>query len=123
MNWETGAACQGQFIDDFYPDSNTVLNAVKRICAGCPVREACLVAAIPERHGFWAGLTMIDRERLRASANIVLAPDDGDVGRYRRASQEAWRTGDYVTALGKILGVPVARRILEDNGVVSRRVA
>lgn len=123
MRWDEVGACRGQYIEDFYPDNNVVLKAVKDICSDCPARTACLIASIPERYGFWAGKTMIDRDRLRKSAGIRLAPDDGDVPHYRSAADEGWRTGDYVAALSKVLGADVAIQILEADGVISRRVA
>lgn len=123
MNWDDIGACRGQYVEDFYPDNNVVLSAVKGICAQCPVRSACLIASIPERYGFWAGKTMVDRERLRTSNGIRLAQDDADLPRYRRAAREGWRTGDYVAALAQVVGLPVATRILEGDGGISRRVA
>lgn len=123
MRWDEVGACRGQYIEDFYPENNVVLNAVKDICSDCPVRTACLIASIPEKYGFWAGKTMIDRDRLRKSAGIRLAPDDADVARYRTAADEGWRTGDYLAALGKVVGAGAAGQILEADGVISRRVA
>ena len=123
MRWDGVSSCRGQYIEDFYPENNVVLNAVKNICSGCPTRTACLIASIPERHGFWAGKTMSDRDRLRKSAGITLSRDDADVPKYRAAADEGWRTGDYATALGKVVGADTASRILEADGVISRRVA
>ena len=110
--WDDISACRGQYIDDFYPEVNVVLKPVKNICQTCPVRQACLIASIPERYGFWAGNTMADRDRLRTRNGIRLAPDDGDISRYRHAASEGWRTGDYVTALSEVLGRSTAARIL-----------
>lgn len=117
------SACRGQYVEDFYPENNVVVNAVRDICMGCPVRAACLTASIPERYGFWAGMTLSDRNRLRSEAGIRLQANDADVPRYRRAAEEGWRTGDYAAALGRLIGIRNARQILEDAGVLSRRVA
>ena len=123
VEWDEISACRGQFIDDFYPENNVVLKQAKDICAECPVRKACLVASIPERHGMWAGLTMSDRQRMRSRENIVLAPNDEDVAAYRRAAREGWRTGDYVAALSEVLGRKSAARILGEADEHASRVA
>ena len=49
----------------------------KRVCAGCPVREACLRMALDaergtgvyERHGVFGGLTPIERFRMQRDAS------------------------------------------------------
>lgn len=123
VEWDDISACRGQFIDDFYPENNVVLKSAKDICTECPVRQACLIASIPERHGMWAGLTMSDRQRMRSRENIVLAPNDEDVAAYRRAAREGWRTGDYVAALSEVLGRKSAARILGEADEHASRVA
>lgn len=39
----------------------------KRICGDCPVRDDCAEYAIPQPdlHGIWAGLTRLERKKLR----------------------------------------------------------
>lgn len=41
------------------------MEQARAICAGCPVREACLAAGIAEDHGIWGGLTPRERRVLR----------------------------------------------------------
>jgi hypothetical protein len=123
VEWDDISACRGQYLDDFYPENNVVLKSAKDICTECPVRQACLIASIPERHGMWAGLTMSDRQRMRSRENIVLAPNDEDVAAYRRAAREGWRTGDYLAALGSLLPPSSAARILEVLDVGPQRAA
>lgn len=122
MNWDDIGACRGQYVEDFYPDNNVVVNQVKNICVQCPVRTACLIASIPERYGFWAGLTQVDRERLRSRIGYVIAASDADVAAFRAAAQEGFRTGDYAGALASVIGVTKARKV-EEVGVDSRLTA
>lgn len=120
--WDEFAACRGQYTEEFYPDNNVVLDVTKLVCAGCPVRTACLVASIPERYGFWAGLTMTDRDRLRSKIGYSIAPSDGDVAAFRAAAQEGFRTGDYAGALASVIGTVKARKV-EEVTVDSRLTA
>ena len=122
MNWDEIGACRGQYVEDFYPDNNVVLNEVKNICAQCPVRKACLIASIPERYGFWAGLTQIDRQRLRSRIGYSIAASDADVAAFRAAAQEGFRTGDYAAALASVIGTVKARKF-EEVSVDSRLTA
>lgn len=58
--WKGRAACKGLPINLFYPDkfdtaspnhanpANAARETVKQMCQGCPVRVACLVAAVAE---------------------------------------------------------------------------
>lgn len=122
MNWDEIGACRGQYVEDFYPENNIILNAVKDICAQCPVRKACLIASIPERYGFWAGLNQSDRERLRSKIGYAIAASDTDVAAFRAAAQEGFRTGDYAGALASVIGATRARKV-EEVTVDSRLTA
>ena len=65
--WEA-AACKGVWTPLFYPDQgqSEIIPELRRICSECPILEECREYAIPnESHGFWGGLTMIERARLR----------------------------------------------------------
>lgn len=78
-----GAVCAGVDTDLFYPDSEEIgaeaaewaERRAKMICAGCPVRTACLELAMErfEKHGVFGGMTAAERtalhqRRLRAAA-------------------------------------------------------
>ena len=61
--------CVGLDPDLFHPargDMGTIAEA-KAVCAGCPVREACLDYALAnsEHFGVWGGTTERERRRLR----------------------------------------------------------
>jgi WhiB family transcriptional regulator, redox-sensing transcriptional regulator len=71
-DWQVRAACRDTDTDAFFnPDYLRGRNkrareaAAKAICAGCPVREACLEWALRlgETHGVWGGLTPEERAR------------------------------------------------------------
>jgi len=71
--WMEYAACKGEDPDIFFPvqaDKDGVSDAAapaKRICAACPVREACLEYAMRyrERYGVWGGTSASQRSRMR----------------------------------------------------------
>ena len=64
--WEEKAACRNRGLARlFYPEPSVSVEPAKRICRGCPVRQACLVAGLNERHGVWGGLTRNERSALR----------------------------------------------------------
>jgi WhiB family transcriptional regulator, redox-sensing transcriptional regulator len=58
--WRDRSACVDSPVDLWFPDpADTVTEtAAKTVCAGCPVRTACLAHALnrPERYGIWGGL-------------------------------------------------------------------
>ena len=61
--WMRHAACKGEDQALFFPERGESLASARVICAGCPVREACLEYAIEHRirHGVWGGTS--ERER------------------------------------------------------------
>lgn len=65
--WRRAAACRGIDPAVFYADDDDPesLAAARKICAGCPVREACVEHAIAVREpdGVWGGLTARERRR------------------------------------------------------------
>ena len=63
--WEAFAACRGRDLSLFFPEPSISVEPGKRICRGCPVRQACLVAGLDEKHGIWGGLTRNERSALR----------------------------------------------------------
>jgi WhiB family redox-sensing transcriptional regulator len=65
--WRQEAACRGGEVERFFPVSDAEAGAAKAICAGCPVRDACLNWALSTHQddGVWGGLTDTERRRLR----------------------------------------------------------
>jgi WhiB family redox-sensing transcriptional regulator len=66
--WRAEAACHGIDPDVFFPERGDVagMRAAKAICAGCPVRAACLDYALEnhEREGVWSGTAAKERRRI-----------------------------------------------------------
>jgi WhiB family transcriptional regulator, redox-sensing transcriptional regulator len=72
--WRTRSACLSADPDLFFPISATAAAApqitrAKTICAGCPVRSACLGFAMAHRdlQGIWGGTTDEERRKTRRS--------------------------------------------------------
>ena len=69
-NWREAAACRDLDSDLFFPVSDEAAEQVeeaKAVCAGCQVREDCLVYALATGQwaGIWGGYTAEERRRLR----------------------------------------------------------
>jgi WhiB family redox-sensing transcriptional regulator len=89
--WKDRAACRDTYLsagaDPFYPEGSGnghSYDAARRICAGCPVRQACLDDAIERRdgQGFRAGLTPV---QLRTRIKDV-APEPSEAQKARVAA-------------------------------------
>ena len=62
--WMVDAACADADPSLFFVAHGKPASEAKAICAGCPVREACLDYALQtkERHGIWGGLSERQRQ-------------------------------------------------------------
>lgn len=74
MTWHRLAACLSVDPELFFPNGQTGMHSrqakqAKKVCAGCPVRDACLEFALDSRQDFgvWGGLTEEERRSLRRS--------------------------------------------------------
>jgi WhiB family transcriptional regulator, redox-sensing transcriptional regulator len=71
VDWRDRASCARPGVDPElffpFPGEHGKAARAKRICAGCPVRPACLADAMASRDGFGirGGLTPNERQRLR----------------------------------------------------------
>lgn len=67
--WREGAACVGKVDADFFPapDDTRSITRAKALCAGCPVREDCLIFALETNQpdGIWGGYTAKERTKIR----------------------------------------------------------
>lgn len=65
--WMDDALCAQVGAGPFFPEKGESARAAKRICAGCPVREACLQYALGDNilEGVWGGTTEKDRRQLK----------------------------------------------------------
>ena len=63
----------------FFPSDGVGVEVAKKICATCPVKEACLEYALDHRvdHGVWGGTSERQRRRIlrsrRTSSTVTLA--------------------------------------------------
>lgn len=85
-NWSARAACATADPDLFFPEPDTTAERIaeaKQICAGCPVRQACLEDAVRrgESDAICGGLTGVERRKL-----LRLEGQPGRVRRPGRAS-------------------------------------
>ena len=77
--WESTPACVGTntelwFNKDDEPTYDEK-NLLKRICAGCEVRNQCLEYSLKHNvMGYWAGTTPRERQKLRRKLNITSIP-------------------------------------------------
>lgn len=73
-DWRAVALCAQTDPDAFFPEKGTPARDALRVCAGCPVRTACLADALARRDvafGVLGGLTPRQRrELLRAQAAV-----------------------------------------------------
>jgi WhiB family transcriptional regulator, redox-sensing transcriptional regulator len=64
--WQLHAACRTEPIEAFYSTEADEVRAAIALCRRCPVRLACLEAAVDrgEWFGVWGGTTERERRRL-----------------------------------------------------------
>lgn len=58
--------CRSVDPEVFFPSDGVGVEAARRICDGCPVKEPCLEYAIVHRveHGVWGGASERERRRI-----------------------------------------------------------
>ncbi|MBA8827089.1 hypothetical protein FHX42_004473 [Saccharopolyspora lacisalsi] len=72
-------ACASDEVDPelFFPVSDQAqqqIAAAKRVCASCPVRQACLQFALhSDVEGLWGATTQQERKRLRREDSVAVA--------------------------------------------------
>ncbi|WP_205327530.1 WhiB family transcriptional regulator [Glycomyces sp. YM15] len=90
-NYEGLKACHDADPELFYPadkpeklspteleDYIRQVEEAKHHCAVCPLKEACLRAALDreEQHGIWGGTTPQERKKLRGGVEFLFDPFD-----------------------------------------------
>jgi len=65
-NWMSEGKCRDLSPTAFFPSDGIGVQAAQRICAECPVADACLQYALDERvdHGVWGGKSERERRRI-----------------------------------------------------------
>ena len=99
--WRESAACRGADLAVFFPERGESAGPARRVCAACPVRQACLDYAISNRiaYGVWGGLTERERRALR-SGWVRASRQDRD-----RAVLAAKTDGYTAAAIGRSFGL------------------
>lgn len=71
--WMAEASCRDQPPATFFPEDGGGVEAAKRVCARCPVREQCLEFALSHHiaHGVWGGMSERARQRLAAARRAL----------------------------------------------------
>ena len=64
--WMAAGNCAHQSPATFFPSDGVGVEVARRICASCPVKEACLEHALSNRidHGVWGGASERERRRI-----------------------------------------------------------
>lgn len=74
--WRALAACRDSDAESFFPEGQgaAIPSAVKRTCAGCPVRRACLDFALTHHvpEGVWGGVGPADRHGHKPGDDIPI---------------------------------------------------
>jgi WhiB family redox-sensing transcriptional regulator len=65
-DWMQEGKCRDMDPTLFFPSDGLGVQAAQRICADCPVAEACLEYALVNRidHGVWGGRSERERRRI-----------------------------------------------------------
>lgn len=74
MTWRSRAECR-ETPEHFFPDDDFAVREAKKMCAQCPVRNACLEEALRfrEPYGIWGGLTPEERWRFQATVGTAVS--------------------------------------------------
>lgn len=64
--WMADGKCAELPPTTFFPSDGVGVDAARRICADCPVKEPCLEYALVNRidHGVWGGTSERERRRI-----------------------------------------------------------
>lgn len=82
LEWQERGLCRGEDATFFFgPDKERPKDRMrreavaKRICAGCPVRQACLQHAldVPEAYGVWGGMSEDERREQLSRRRLAVA--------------------------------------------------
>jgi WhiB family redox-sensing transcriptional regulator len=65
-DWMQRGLCREIPPATFFPSDGVGVDVARRICASCPVRDACLEYALAHRidHGVWGGCSERERRRI-----------------------------------------------------------
>ncbi len=66
LQWMHNGNCRNYPPAAFFPSDGVGVDAARRICADCPVKDQCLEYALTSRidHGVWGGTSERERRRI-----------------------------------------------------------
>jgi WhiB family redox-sensing transcriptional regulator len=69
--WMAEAACRDRPEVNFFPVRDEPSAAAREVCAGCPVREECLIYALDDDslQGVWGGTSALQRRAMRCKGS------------------------------------------------------
>jgi WhiB family redox-sensing transcriptional regulator len=72
-SWMAQGNCNNHPPSVFFPSDGVGVEAAKKICASCPVKEPCLEHALEQRvdHGVWGGASERQRRRILKSRRMA----------------------------------------------------
>lgn len=72
--WMQAALCRDRTPGAFFPSDGVGVEAARRLCAECAVKEPCLEYALAQRidHGVWGGTSERERRRILRGRRIAL---------------------------------------------------
>jgi WhiB family redox-sensing transcriptional regulator len=75
MDWMAKGNCATEPPSTFFPSDGAGVEVARRICASCPVKEACLEYALRNRvdHGVWGGCSERERRRILKRRRVAAA--------------------------------------------------
>ena len=73
--WMVEGNCRTESPAQFFPSDGVGVDAARRVCATCPVKEPCLEYALTQRidHGVWGGASERERRRILKSRRVAAA--------------------------------------------------
>lgn len=112
--WQLDAACRGEPVDAFFPETQGVPPEVAALCASCDVRAECLDHGLRyETEGIWGGTSPTQRRRLRRVQGISIGPAG-----YAAQAAELYEAGWTIDAIAVELETTTRSvwRYLDDAG-------
>ncbi|MGH8982185.1 MAG: WhiB family transcriptional regulator [Acidimicrobiales bacterium] len=78
-DWMANGKCRDLPPAFFFPSDGLGVQAAQRVCAECPVADACLEYALASRidHGVWGGRSERERRRILRRRRTPVAVSNG----------------------------------------------
>ena len=71
-DWMAQGNCADKSPSIFFPSDGVGVEAARRVCDGCPVKDQCLNYALDNRidHGVWGGTSERERRRILKARGV-----------------------------------------------------